>query len=902
MRSDHCHAKLRYILIHVILLVIFNSGIMPRNAASRRNVVCKKAAKASIIKKKKDHAATEELIDMPKRGNSGRPNMKPEVKNEVKKKLVPVTPARPTLSSESDSESERGHGLLSTAKRISRRKTLAVDMNKPILVLRPDDDPQVLLNMTEREHQDFLVLLNSDERFFLDSEPGAETAQGSHLPGLFREDSVSSQVVVTPGVSVSRPRTASRPIPDPLPSPQTKKKKKKEATRTHTLTAPPKGESASLPAAPRTDTTPTRTGGHCRYLEYDADSSDEEFLSTLRRPPPGPTRPLSKKRKRPPSPPDPQEAPLPASPLSCECFEHMVSVLERELEVAKVFLREKVRSELQGPVTEGLLGEGLEVVRHVSEFLQGGKAGAGGALRKAQAIALKAGAVQSRRVSARNASTNKGLAQEGMDGLLAGLGGAGPSGLSFPAPAVHQLLALLLKDSDMGDGGRIPRMGGRVGLGIGTGSPRAAIARSSSTLFSREQLQFLVPEDRAVGLLAKVYAAWPRVGSGATKMETHPAASPPSPGPLLLSKVYMHWLHKRAGRVESLLRCYHNFMMDEWHQEPSMPPLPEDTDINQLREAHRQLHMLRHDLDQARLIMDRVRRREKLKKELVRSAGESFERVMDLVEKFRRAGAAGGGQSLWQELVAATGRYGYSLQVAHEKGEGGDSEEGEGNDSGSCSSRKRKGASEAMLAAEHRRGRGRSKRVEDESAPSGGRAVSAQKRDTTRGRRSDSVFDFHSSSSERGEGGEDDLSSENGVAGGLEEDDSDMSVAHSRESCSDSSLCADTEHYDSSEPTPSRMSRRLRSGPVLRISRHSAASTRSGGRKTTAALLQDGHMSPSDAATAARAKRTAHADVASAHHVRTRSFRGSRRTTYSPQLCSLMSINSLVDRVAGFHD
>ena len=37
-------------------------------------------------------------------------------------------------------------------------------------------------------------------------------------------------------------------------------------------------------------------------------------------------------------------------------------------------------------------------------------------------------------------------------------------------------------------------------------------------------------------------------------------------------QVYEHWVAKRAKRCTSLLRCYHNFIMDLWQRQ--VPPRP----------------------------------------------------------------------------------------------------------------------------------------------------------------------------------------------------------------------------------------------------------------------------------------------------------------------------------------
>ena len=98
--------------------------------------------------------------------------------------------------------------------------------------------------------------------------------------------------------------------------------------------------------------------------------------------------------------------------------------------------------------------------------------------------------------------------------------------------------------------------------------------------------------------------------------------------------VYEYWLNKRSARRSSLLRCYHNFIMENWKPQSVLPMLSEDRNTEDLLKAHTQLVKLRHDLDRARLIMDRVRRREKVKKELVRVAGDTtddFIRTLKIV-------------------------------------------------------------------------------------------------------------------------------------------------------------------------------------------------------------------------------------------------------------------------------
>jgi hypothetical protein len=67
--------------------------------------------------------------------------------------------------------------------------------------------------------------------------------------------------------------------------------------------------------------------------------------------------------------------------------------------------------------------------------------------------------------------------------------------------------------------------------------------------------------------------------------------------------------------------------MENWRvpTTDALPAIPEDKDVPGLVAAHGKLLRLRRDLDRARLIVDRVRRREKLKRELVRVAGDALE-------------------------------------------------------------------------------------------------------------------------------------------------------------------------------------------------------------------------------------------------------------------------------------
>jgi hypothetical protein len=93
----------------------------------------------------------------------------------------------------------------------------------------------------------------------------------------------------------------------------------------------------------------------------------------------------------------------------------------------------------------------------------------------------------------------------------------------------------------------------------------------------------------------------------------------------VLTKVMDYYINKRSSSRYSLLRCYHDFMMENWHRDGGMIPLAAyDHHADYLAAEESKLLMLRKDLDRARLITDRVRRREKIKREIIRVASESL--------------------------------------------------------------------------------------------------------------------------------------------------------------------------------------------------------------------------------------------------------------------------------------
>jgi hypothetical protein len=96
----------------------------------------------------------------------------------------------------------------------------------------------------------------------------------------------------------------------------------------------------------------------------------------------------------------------------------------------------------------------------------------------------------------------------------------------------------------------------------------------------------------------------------------------------LLKAVYDYWLHQRMSRGTSFLRCYHDFIMENWaRQQGVVPTVSADPGVEDLQLQLLRLQVLRGDLDRARLIVDRVRRREKLKRDTARIAGDELDEL-----------------------------------------------------------------------------------------------------------------------------------------------------------------------------------------------------------------------------------------------------------------------------------
>lgn len=95
---------------------------------------------------------------------------------------------------------------------------------------------------------------------------------------------------------------------------------------------------------------------------------------------------------------------------------------------------------------------------------------------------------------------------------------------------------------------------------------------------------------------------------------------------IIVHEVYLHWQKKRAAVSTSLIRAYHNYIMELWQRADSVTlPVSGDFLAGSLAESRQYLIQVRRSLDRARLITDRVRRRERLKRDILRLSGEQLD-------------------------------------------------------------------------------------------------------------------------------------------------------------------------------------------------------------------------------------------------------------------------------------
>jgi hypothetical protein len=192
-------------------------------------------------------------------------------------------------------------------------------------------------------------------------------------------------------------------------------------------------------------------------------------------------------------------------------------------------------------------------------------------------------------------------------------------------PSSHSLASLSVKYDDV-----------KFGLSLRVPSPTCSDATDSSRFkvdtdrsipaITRAQITTLVPFSSVSALLVRaIVAQYSNVKSSGDLVVTASLLSTVSD---LAMEVYEYWASIRCSRKVSPLRCYHDYIMHNWSRNDlslSEPLYPKDDDPERVSASFTMLQRLRRDLDRSRLIVDRIRRREKMKRDIFRMQLEAFE-------------------------------------------------------------------------------------------------------------------------------------------------------------------------------------------------------------------------------------------------------------------------------------
>ena len=498
----------------------------------------------------------------------------------------------------SDSESDGDYSKRSGYRRPKRKRP--IDPSRELIILRPGDDLEAL-GLTSKALADF-------ESSF-DYASSDDSDDNERI-----EASVMTPVVYTPRVQASsavlRPRPSafnsamSFMLNSPLSS-STKHSSSSSCSRadlSRVETKPVVKLEKRGRGRPRlnkstdveikatiTETVEYRCPESASYAEYDADTDDENFLDYL-------SKTSSDKST---------SGSSISSALSIDELESIIKLLEREVEVSKRFFNLKSRLEIFETDCHVHIENSNLLGRSVEEFLNNRE---GSPNENLERYLHRSSQLQSSPYS----------------WPLSASGKLGVSG-SYIAPLTFSKVKEDRdRDSDNGDRDRDSVSDGEASMS------RQHCFNSSATddseklhIITKEELKLLVPESRAVYLIKSVLKpenvnSVHGKGSGKVAVKEKDVEK-------VASSIYHHWVKKRRDRSSSLLRCFHNFIMENWLRSDNLPPLPDDKVHSELADAHCYLTKIRYNLDRARLIVDRVRRREKLKRELVRSASDAFD-------------------------------------------------------------------------------------------------------------------------------------------------------------------------------------------------------------------------------------------------------------------------------------
>ncbi len=527
------------------------------------------------------HAVVVDDFDIDSDSSKGTPARKRGRPKRVKiKKKVVISPAvspkasmrrfhsNSTLSSVDDSNSEgydsEGYphlkygSIYGSATARRSRRSRPLDPNKELVVILPKHDPTNKVDISTQESDEFKLAMEE----VLELDLGDEGNTDEH--NLY-DSSHHDEVVVHEGMEVFTPAVVDI---------------SKENRKKYSKISPSNAKLDSKYKLPVMG----QTINGSKYNEYEVDSDDEEFLISI-------TKSTAKRASS-------------EKAFNTNVFESMIAALERELETSKVLLPSILEAEDYRGLCQSSLDASNKVLTLAKSYLKSNDS------KLVKQIQNVAGGSDSSSTSENLLGT---LRRSSSHNSLSGTdhtkhedtasNGYGRAAATTAAVAVAFLCGNSISKADLTN--TEPR---EYKTYFGVSRPSLETDPFLFPYYSVDQLKKLVTKERVNIILRGILTQGSDIDSADANY--------------FITQVYNYWLQKRSRRRVSLLRCYHNFIMDNWQQMDSLPRLVEDTDPNQLEQSRNVLLKLRRDLDRARLIVDRVRRRERLKRDIIRVNNE----------------------------------------------------------------------------------------------------------------------------------------------------------------------------------------------------------------------------------------------------------------------------------------
>lgn len=459
------------------------------------------------------------------------------------------------------------------------------DPNKELVVLMPGDDPAEVLNIPPNELEEFLVSFYEPLEFDDDYEKDAHSCADSTNLSKLKDASE----VLTPrvkeinssldfkllGLDNTEIMNLEKPKPEVIPNLTKKKPSKSNKNSKSTFHLPRVGE--PIPGY--------------SYTEYDLDSDDDEFITGTRN-----RMKNSDSSSVSSSSCSSSSSSSSLSPASsffesyCFTAEHlrrMISFLERELQESKAFVPLIEQSHSFHSSCDDYLTDSKSVLELLTDCFP-----------DTDDPDLEP-----------DPERYAKLLNELRDGVPSTFPSSFSTGSHTLANSSLKNRPASLRKNESFDSVNNLKLSSNVSATSSESTPLNPVS-----IYSIEEIKNILSEQQLLNPLRSIYNS---VSSDLS------SSVPVNISNEVLSTIFNYWVAKRSQSSCSLLRCYHDFMMENWSQQPSLPVLPGDDNIPALQESLDRLCMLRRDMDRARLIMDRVRRREKLKKELIKTSIES---------------------------------------------------------------------------------------------------------------------------------------------------------------------------------------------------------------------------------------------------------------------------------------